>query len=171
VPVDPGKQKFVFELPGNRQRTVEALIVEGEKSRVIALDLPPPDDIGLSEYGGVRPPPPPVVEHGPRPLPLVLAGVGAAGLGGFAGLALSGWRQEQALDRRCAPRCTPAEVQAVRRKYHLADASLAVGVGALAVAGYLYLRGPSASEPAPALTLALDWWRDGGLLAGVARSF
>ena len=170
VAVDPGKQRFVFELKGNRQRTVDALIVEGEKSRVIAVEVAPPDPVALTEYGGARPPPAlaPV-----RPLsaaPLVLAGVGAVGLGGFAGLALAGYRQESALADRCAPRCTDGEVQSVRRKYLLADISLGVGVGALAVAGYLYLRDPY-REPTPALTLAIQPLSGGTVLTGFSRPF
>ena len=155
VAVDPGKQKFVFELRGNRQRTVEALIVEGEKSRVIAVEVAPVDEVALTEYGGARPPPALAPRRPLSPVPLVLAGVGAVGLGSFAGFAVAGWRQEQSLDRRCAPRCTQPEIQSVRRKYLLADISLGVGVGALAVAGYLYLRDPF-QEPTPALTLAID---------------
>jgi hypothetical protein len=170
VAVDPGKQRFVFELKGNRQRTVEALIVEGEKSRVIAVELPPADEPALTEYGGARPPPalapaPPV-----SVAPLVMAGVGAAGLGTFAGFALAGYRQETSLASRCAPRCTEAEVQSVRRRYLLADIGLGVGVGALAVAGYLYLRDPS-REPTPALTLAIQPLPGGTVLTGLSRSF
>ena len=171
VAVDPGKQRFVFELKGNRQRTVDALIVEGEKSRVIAVEVPPPDPVALTEYGGARPPPDMRPAAPIRPLsaaPFVLAGVGAVGLGGFAGLALAGYRQEAALADRCAPRCTDGEVQSVRRKYLLADISLGVGVGALAVAGYLYLRDPY-REPTPALTLAIQ--PGGTVLTGFSRPF
>ena len=159
VAVDPGKQRFVFELKGNRQRTVDALIVEGEKSRVIAVEVSPPDEVALTEYGGVRPPPALAPKRPLSAVPLVFAGVGAVALGSFTGFAVAGWRQETSLADRCAPRCTDAEVQSVRRKYLLADISLGVGVGALAVAGYLYLRDPY-QEPTPALTLAIQPRRD-----------
>jgi len=168
VAVDPGKQRFVFELKGNRQRTVDALIVEGEKSRVIAVEVSPPDEVALTEYGGVRPPPALAPKRPMSSVPLVFAGVGAVALGSFTGFAVAGWRQESSLADRCAPRCTEGEVQSVRRKYLLADISLGVGVGALAVAGYLYLRDPF-QEPTPALTLAIQ--PGGTLLTGFSRRF
>jgi hypothetical protein len=168
VAVDPGKQRFVFELKGNRQRTVDALIVEGEKSRVIAVEVAPADPVAMLEYGGARPPPALAPKRPLSLAPLVLVGVGAAGLGSFAGFALAGYRQENSLSNRCAPRCTDAEVQSVRRKYLLADISLGVGVGALAVAGYLYLRDPH-REPPPALTLAIQ--PGGTVLTGFSRPF
>ena len=172
VAVDPGKQRFVFELKGNRQRTVDALIVEGEKSRVIAVEVPPPDEVALTEYGGARPPP-------------ALAPAGArcrrcrwcwpvwgrwawAASPGFArgGLAPGIGRWTDA----APPAARDREVQSVRRKYLLADISLGVGVGALAVAGYLYLRDPY-QEPTPALTLAIQRLPGGTILTGISRSF
>jgi hypothetical protein len=74
-----------------------------------------------------------------RPWPWVAAGIGAAGVAGFAVLALDGRAREKSLQRRCAPTCSKSQIGSVRTEYLLADASLAIGAGALVVAGYLFL--------------------------------
>ena len=138
VTVDPGKQVFTFESPGRRRRSVELLIAEGEKSRVIAVELTPLPQAHpvLAEWQ--TPPAPPPGRDGR--LPAWLGGLGVVGVAGFVSFGVAGWRQEVDLDRRCAPFCSSIERRSVSRKYVAADVSLGVGVASLAIAGYLYLR-------------------------------
>jgi hypothetical protein len=51
---------------------------------------------------------------------------------------LIGDGERRDLEEKCAPRCGDAPVDAVHTKYILADASLAIGVLALAGSGYLF---------------------------------
>ena len=153
ITMDPGKYRFTFVIAGTPVRTVEALIVEGKKNRLIEIDLPPPAPpppaVALAP---VRPPRPaaslagraPEVKRQSRRLPLGFAAVGAAGIAGFAGFGWSGLRDERRMRDECAPACSGKQVQAVRRKYLLADVGLGLGLGSLAVAAYLH------SRPAPA---------------------
>jgi hypothetical protein len=154
LPVDPGKHTFTIDVPGAGRRTIEALIVEGKKNRLMEVELA---SAVTASSAGARP-----VTPGPaspevlaraqvatRPAPSVatwsFAAVGAAGLAGFAGFGLAGWREERNMRDRCAPLCSSSEVNGVRRTYMLADVSLGLGLGSLAVAGYLYLRGVPAT--------------------------
>lgn len=158
LPVDPGKHTFTIEVPGVERRTVEALIVEGKKNRLIELELPAAAPVAMAK---ARPAPSPPASNGspllstrttharPRRAPSALtwglAAGGAAGVAGFAGLGLWGLREERRMREECAPACAPSEVSAVRRSYLLADVSLGLGLGSLALATYFYLRGEGPS--------------------------
>ena len=174
VAVDPGKQRFVFELkrqPAAHGRCADRRGGEepGDRRRGA-----PPDRRGgadrVRRAPGRR-------RRWPRAGPAAVAGAAGAGRRGGGGPGrlrrVSRWRaggRNRSLADRCAPRCTDGEVQSVRRKYLLADISLGVGVGALAVAGYLYLRDPY-REPTPALTLAIQPLSGGTVLTGFSRPF
>jgi hypothetical protein len=174
LPVDPGKHTFTIEVPGTGTRTIEALIVEGKKNRLIEMELAPvataassaaaarpvaslsapaqaPSQVLARADAGAR--------RGPTPATWGFAALGAAGVAGFAGFGLAGWREERNMRDRCAPVCSSSEVRGVRRSYLLADVSLGVGLGGLAVAGYLYLRGDPASRGPLAAGLQMG---DGG---------
>jgi hypothetical protein len=158
MPMDPGKQTFTFEVAGLPPRRVEVVVAEGQKRRLIEVEMSP-----------VSAPP-------PRTLgawPLVFAGVGAAGLAGFAGFGLAGWHQETRLEERCAPACSDDEVKAVRRRYLIADISLGVGLASLGVASYLYItRGRTGTEGGKDSSLAVGWMGGPGVGAvTVGKSF
>jgi hypothetical protein len=74
-------------------------------------------------------------------------------LGSFAYLGIDGWRRARDLRSSCAPGCDPADVDQARLRLHLADASLAVGVVALAGAGWLVWRGHAGRSPAADVAL------------------
>jgi hypothetical protein len=140
IELDPGPHRLRVESDGMSPATVELELEPGEKMRSIDVEL-----------AAIAPPEPPSAEatrsaptersglQSVRPWPWVAAGVGALGVAGFAVLALDGRARERSLQRDCAPACTKSQVGSVRTEYLLADASLAVGAGALLVAGYLFL--------------------------------
>jgi hypothetical protein len=68
--------------------------------------------------------------------PYLLAGVGLAGVGGFAALTYWG-RKDNDMLSQCSPNCTPQSVDHVRQLYLGANISLGVGLVALAGATYL----------------------------------
>jgi hypothetical protein len=124
VSVDPGKQSCRFEAEGAGPLTLPLLVLEGQKNCLVEVQLPPESRTAL------------------RAVPLVLAGVGAAGVVGFAVLGTSGLRAERRLRGSCAPTCPAGEVDSVRTRYRLADVSLGVGLLSAAVASYLYWSAP-----------------------------
>jgi hypothetical protein len=75
-----------------------------------------------------------------------LAGVGLLGVGGYVTLNLKGSAENDALKDLCSPDCRPESVRKVRNIYLLADASLALGLGALAASTYLFFRSPDSAE-------------------------
>lgn len=143
VAVDPGKHEFTFVVPGSPRKVVEAVIAEGQKHRLIAVDIPPatrpPAPAVMLQKEQGQPPAAPRSRFG-RLATLSLAVVGAVGVAGFAGFGMAGYGRERDLRQRCSPLCSGAEERSVRRRYLLADVSLGVGVLSLATAGYLYQR-------------------------------
>lgn len=69
----------------------------------------------------------------------VFLGIGAVGLGSFAGFALDGKSSESALGR-CAPRCDTDAVDGMYRSYAIADVSLVIGLLSTALGTYLTVR-------------------------------
>jgi hypothetical protein len=171
VRVDPGRQAFVFESRYSQPATVEILVVEGQKNRLVEATLTSIAGAGTlsgsvaDESGGA-----PTRSHWLRRhrFSLALAGVSALGLAGFVTLGESGARHQDRLEKSCAPTCAPAQVSTLRTRYLLADISLGISIGSLAAAAYLYYRestrdAAAAASPAPAPDRArLSWSLSGG---------
>jgi hypothetical protein len=88
-------------------------------------------------------------------LPLVLGGVGLAGLAAGGLLTYWGVKDNDALGQ-CKPSCPPSSVDHIRTLYLASDVSLGVGVAALGVATWLYMRSPSTEKPAPQTGYVFD---------------
>lgn len=133
VELDPGEYDFDFRAPKLRELRQHFVIARGERNRLIQVELQP---IAAAQ----APVEAPVVVRQERSLllPGVFAGIGAAGVVGFAGLGAWGHSQENQLEGSCAPHCSDARVSAVRTKYLLADVSLGVGVASLALGAYFF---------------------------------
>ena len=120
---------------------------EGEKNRTVRIELPrkPPPRVAPAEgRPEARPPaepPPEPIRAKPPAMAWVLGSVGVAALGSFAYFAISAESQTS-----CAPSCSDGEADEIYRKYLVADISLGVGVVALGVATYLFLKTPSKPE-------------------------
>lgn len=163
IAVDPGKQSCRFEAVGAAPATVSLLVIEGQKNRIVEVDLqaqaaaPPvvvtrPVSEARDGPGGV-----------PRVVPLLLAGVGVAGVAGFVALGLSGLGEERRLRDECAPMCPSDDVDSVRLRYRLADVSLGIGLLSAAAAGFLYWQSRDDHPVDVALTVGP---RSGALLLG-----
>ena len=144
--IDPGRQQCRLQAAGAEPATVELLVVEGQKGRLVEVDLvairPPPRP---------RPAPPPPPARSPAPL--VLAGVGAAGLAGFVALGASGLSSEHRLRDLCAPDCSSSDVRSVRTRYAFADVSLGIGIVSAAIAGYLFWHRDAERAPSVAVSV------------------
>ena len=155
IELDPGKQSCRFQASGSAPVTQVLMVLEGQKNRLIEVELPAGTD---TPSDGSR--------ASLRPAPLILAGAGVLGVAGFAALGLSGLRAEHHLRDSCAPDCPASDVQSVRVRYRLADVSLGIGLLSAAAASYLYWRAPSG----PPLDLAVTAGPRGGTVV-VGSSF
>jgi tetratricopeptide (TPR) repeat protein len=77
------------------------------------------------------------------PAAYVLGAVGVAGIAVFATFALLGKSEQRHLESTCSPRCDPADVDALRTKFLIADLALVAGVVSLGATTYLVV----SSEP------------------------
>jgi hypothetical protein len=137
--VDPGVHTFRFESASAGKSEQQVIIRQGEKNRKIVV-----------QFGSGSPGPAPaeITPSTPLPktetpkassggsalypvLPLVLVGVGVAGVGTFAGFALSGKQLERDLRDKCAPSCSESQVNGVKQRYLYADVAMTVGVASL----------------------------------------
>jgi hypothetical protein len=142
VPIDPGAHKFVFTPAGKTPVTVEAVVAEGDKRRVIAMrvesaSVPPSSS---SEMPAERP----GVVTTERPVPAltwILGGVGLVSLGGFGFFAMRGASTRSDLDS-CKPFCAQDDIDASKQNYVIGDVFLGVSIVALAGAVILYVTRP-----------------------------
>jgi len=122
VAVDPGPHVFRYEWEGHGAVEQQAVVREGEKSRLLTVSFPP---------------------SGARPIPVgfwVFSGLALAGAAGFVGLGLSGESDANHLRATCAPSCPASDVDSARTKVILANVSLGVAIASVGVAaGWLLL--------------------------------
>jgi hypothetical protein len=132
--VDPGERTLRFERGTDPPVAKKILVREGEHHR--------PVDIVLGEKKPeepVRPPPSPqTASHETPVLPIILAGVGLVGIGGFAFFAGTGKSDLDDLRATCAPRCAQSDVDSAESKILIGNVSLGVGIVALAAAAILF---------------------------------
>jgi hypothetical protein len=183
VLLDPGPHQFSFRVSGNRSVEKQIVIREGERNRIIEVDLdrePPaageptigeaPHDLSsaprLAEAGSSS--------GGHNVVAYVLAGVGVLGVSGFAAFGLWGNSQKAELERTCSPSCRSSQVDEVRNRYIVADTFLAVGLVSVGLATYWFLSDPGQSPRAagPATSVAVAPARSGrGGLVNLVTSF
>jgi hypothetical protein len=98
----------------------------------------------------------PKPKSGPGAAPYIIGSVGLAGVGAFGLLTYWGRMDNQQLGQ-CAPYCSAASVDHIRKLYLAADVSLGVGIAGLGVATtWLLMNGGSAKKERAPSTLALD---------------
>jgi hypothetical protein len=180
LPVDPGLHQFSFKAKRGAIAEQRTIVVQGEQNRVIDVALgpsakgappsgsPPSRQIDENVYA----------ESSGRPkwgvAPFVAAGVGLAGLGGYA--IFTHWgRTDNAQLARCAPNCSEDSVDHIRNLYVAADVSLGVGIVAIGAAAWLLLAGGDVKDPpAPAKTASYSFDvkpSRSGVLATVSGAF
>lgn len=157
LPVDPGPHKFRYELPDGKTLEESVLIMEGEKGRVLQVDVKPAAEARVvpapSGDGS------PTRHQGPGVVPWVIGGVGLASLVGFGLLEIPIQTQVADLQNTCArtQSCTQAQLDAVSSLYLPAAILLAVG-GTGVVVGATWLivaaAGGGKESRATALTFA-----------------
>lgn len=180
IPVDPGSYEIVARAAGRREHRVVVVAVEGVAVHVevpeLALDAPPRDPTALPSNVGPPSPGAAQTSSGPRPMGLVLGGVGVAGLGfgvGFGVAALNLNLDSKKSHDTCRGPDACANGRALRSSaYTAATAStISLSVGAVGlVTGLVVLFWPSRKAPAPARTglhvMPLTGPRGGGAALG-----
>jgi hypothetical protein len=162
IEVDPGEHVLRLEPDGEAPMEQTVLIREAERERSIVVRVG-----GRSEPSSVPPsataatsPTSPHPERldgsgeassagvGPWPA-YVAAGVGGVALASFAWFALSGISARSDL-ASCKGDCDASAVDAVHRKFIVADISLGISIVALGIAAYLLVTQPHAPTPTAA---------------------
>ncbi|WP_437580056.1 hypothetical protein [Sorangium sp. So ce887] len=159
VEVDPGERVLRFERAGSAPVELRLVVREGEKLRRVSARLArsaAPGSGAATPGAGAIAPREDRAASSPASalfLPLALGGAAVAGGVAYAALGLSARADTDRLRTTCAPRCTEAEVDAVRTKVLAANIAFGVGVAALggAVAALLLRRPDAAAPPAAAV--------------------
>lgn len=140
--LDPGEYDFAFAAPGMQTQAQHAVVVRGERNRLIEVELVP---VPVAAPQRQVEPPLQLARSESRSLlvPSIFAGIGVVGLAGFASLGAVGRANESRLESSCAPACSEQQMSEVRTQYLLADVSLGVGVASLALGAYFLFRQPS----------------------------
>ena len=190
--VDPGVHEFSFSAPGRVPRTERILIAQGERNHQIRVVLAaaPVNTPPVGAAAVTTPPNAPAQaapaaeprsQSEPSALPsesqtsvwpYVVGGTGLAALG--LSIAFVTWgHQDLELLNSCAPNCAQDSLDHVQNLYLAADISLAVGVGALGVATWMFISNSGKSaEPTDHARLRWDVAPTrGGAFATMQQSF
>jgi hypothetical protein len=137
VLIEPGEHRVRFDASDGRSLERTMLFVAGEKNRKVAAHFEPrpraaPPWVKVSSADAPS-------RRSPTVWPWIAGGIGVVGLGGFTFFAVSGKSQIADLER-CSPYCNPSDRDAARTSYLVADVSLGVGIVALGISTYLFLR-------------------------------
>jgi hypothetical protein len=142
VTVDPGVRKMRVELEGATPLETDVVVHEGEKNRIVAVQMNPASTPAPPERTTTR-----------APVPLgayVAGGVALVGFASFAYFGLSGTHDLDDLRSSCVHACSPSSVDAARRKLLVGDLSLLAGLASAGIAAWLVLgRGEVRAAVAP----------------------
>ena len=155
VELDPGKYHFRFLLPDNSELSVDALVREGEKNRVIGVraaaeEKPAPVSAppALANPVAIEAPSKPL-ERKPPVAAWIATGAAVVGFATFGTFAILGSSDKKKLEE-CAPHCPESEHSrhdSLKTKFLIADVGLGVGAASAIVAGILFLTsGPSEAD-------------------------
>lgn len=134
ITVDPGPHVARFEKSGSAAVEVRIVAREGEKSRLVT------GAFALPRMSHTSHPPAIKAEKGRTPVvPIVLAGAGLLAIGSSFYFRMQADDRAAELRGTCAPACDQAERDALGDKLVLANVSLAVGLGALAVSAVTWV--------------------------------
>jgi tetratricopeptide (TPR) repeat protein len=143
-------ERRVAEMRACITRSVGAISEPEPDAGASIAVVPPPSRPSDAVDGGATlplspapgaPPPPPKDRQDPSiaPAAYVLGAVGVAGVAMFATFALLGKSDQHHLEATCSPQCNPADVDALRTKYLIADLALVAGVVSLGATTYIVL--------------------------------
>ncbi len=128
VPMDPGAHKFRYEFPNGKSYEEDVLVAEGEKDRVIRVELKGDSGGGGGGGGGGE-----THGGGVGPVPWIIGGVGLASLGVFIGLQADAQSTYSNFKNGCGvtKTCDPNSVSSLGTEFGVSGVFLAVGAAAL----------------------------------------
>jgi hypothetical protein len=159
--VDPGAHEISFSKDGAVFHTSTLFLLQGERNRVVSTTWKPaaePAESKAAPAVALAPTVKPAVaapapaataassDTGHSILPYVVGGVGVLAIGTSLLLVNWGHQDNEDLDA-CAPNCPQSSVDHVHGLYTAGYITAGVGIAALGVAGYLFVRDHSAREP------------------------
>lgn len=158
IRVDPGKHQFRFDLPWGDAQTLDVIVREGEKGRLVNLTTDDPTKANGAPVGPAPTPastvpldsPPADVAPASRtPAGFwIAAGVGVAATASFTTFALMGRSKHSDL-ADCSPSCEPGrqdDYDAMKRNYLIADISAGAAVVSFGVAAIVFFTSGSSSS-------------------------
>lgn len=141
IEVDPGEHTIRCEAPHSREAERRVLVIAGEKNRVVPFTIEP---------APVSQPPSPSPDK-PARAPFVaypLAAGGALALTAGVVLDVLAYNRLDELRSTCAPFCDSSDGSATRTQMVIGDVLAGVGVVALGVAVWMFVRTPPARAAA-----------------------
>jgi hypothetical protein len=158
IDFDPGEHTVRCDREGYSEAVAYAKLGDGERGREIVCSLEPlqprpsaqpaPSAPAQVPPAALQPssPAPQGPSHGVPWTAWAFGGLGLAGVGTFAGLALSASSDQDALRHSCAPYCPSSKVDPVATKFTVADVSLVVGLVSIGTATLIALLHSSGSQ-------------------------
>jgi hypothetical protein len=140
VPIDPGQHKFRYELPNGKTIEDNVLIAEGEKDRVLRVNVPAQAAAGGGTGGGEQTggaggggAETPTAKGGAGPVPWIIGGVGVVALGVFIGLQVDAQSTYSSLKNGCGATqsCPKDQVDSLGTEFGVSGVFLAIGAAAV----------------------------------------
>jgi hypothetical protein len=163
IEVDPGEHTFRFEPAGRAASEQRVLINVGQKARLITINASAREPAPASDRATSS-------SRSPSLTPWIFAGVGGIALGSFAYFGATGLSQRDELGR-CTPFCDQADIDNTRRRFLVADISLAVSALSFGVAIYYWLSASPAPTPGTAALRLEASGSSGSAYVGVSGAF
>lgn len=173
VPVDPGQHKFRYELPNGKSVEDDVLIAEGEKDRVLRVNIPTETAGGGGGGGGATT----SSGGGPGPVPWIIGGIGVAALGVFVGLQVDAQSTYSSMKNGCGatvpPSCPADKVNGLGTEFGVSGVFLAVGAAAVVASATWLIVAAVTGHKSTTTTggLTITPLPGGGAAAGFGGSF
>lgn len=144
--MDPGKRTFHFSRKGFKRQSLDVVVREGERARIVEVVLEP--------VGGAAPPGSAIAgpAAGPKDtgggVPAaawVLGGLGVIALGSYAYFGIQAQAERDDLDS-CKPTCPESDVDSAKTKWLASNVSFGVAVVAIGVAVWISFDRPSSDQ-------------------------
>jgi hypothetical protein len=175
VPIDPGEHKLRYEFPDGQSSEETVLIAEGEKDRVIRVEVKPQGTTAAATTSPAPGADTGTHKGGPGVVPWIIGGVGLASLVGFGLLEIPIQSQASDLQNGCGKTksCTQAQIDSVTSLYVPAGILMGVGLAGVAVgATWLIVAavtGGKSHEAPAAAALRLSPLPGGGMVGWQGR--
>lgn len=139
IEVDPGSHHVHATTGDGREADLDFVARAGEQNRVVVVSIADPAPTAKAAPPVLAPPAP--ADDRPSIVPPVaLTAVGVVGIGLAFGFGLHAKSEANDVRASCAPYCPDSSLDGVHRNLLLSDIGLGVGVVALAVGTYLWVR-------------------------------